>query len=74
VTEREVARGRTLGGAPARLGGYLALNAGTWALLAFQTYIVTLSLGSSRSLIMFSTLLGAGFLFVSALDYLWSRR
>ena len=60
--------------APPRLRQYLALVAGVWVFLAFQTWLLSLMLGSARGLILFALFLGGGFLTVALFDYFWLRR
>jgi hypothetical protein len=56
-----------------RLLHYVWLNLGVWAFLALQAAILTRTLGSSRTVILLSAVVGLGFLAVSIFDYAWLR-
>lgn len=52
---------------------YLALNLGVCGYLTFQGWILTMALGTSRTIILLSALLAITFFIASMFDYLWLR-
>lgn len=53
---------------------YLYLNLAVWLFLGVQAVVLARSLGSSQTVLLFTAILGLGFLAVSVFDYLWLQR
>lgn len=58
---------------PPRFVHYLLLTLAFWGFLALQAVVLMRSLGSSQTVILFSVILGAGFLVACVFDYVWLR-
>ncbi|MBI3736786.1 hypothetical protein HY256_09770 [Candidatus Sumerlaeota bacterium] len=58
---------------PPRLVSYLILVAGAWTYLALQAWLLTMLLGSSRGIYLFSIILAVGFLLAALFDFGWLK-
>lgn len=68
ITESNGAQSRSR---PPRALHYLYLNLAFWLFLVFQALVLVRSMGSRDTVVLYSMILGAGFLIVSIFDYCW---